>query len=64
MKVLTEAEDPRVTGDGLTFEKPPFTDTDNKRQEAKGKKAKTNRFLGLQRGFPLGLLEPGEEHVR
>ena len=26
MKVLTETEDPRVTGDGMTFERPPFTD--------------------------------------
>ncbi len=25
MKVLTEAHDPRVTGDGQTFERPPFT---------------------------------------
>jgi arylsulfatase A-like enzyme len=24
--ILTEANDPRVTGDGLTFERPPFTD--------------------------------------
>jgi arylsulfatase A-like enzyme len=26
MKILTEAGDPRVTGDGETFERPPFTD--------------------------------------
>jgi arylsulfatase A-like enzyme len=26
MKVLTEAKDPRVTGDGQTFDRPPFTD--------------------------------------
>ena len=26
LKVLTEAGDPRVTGDGQTFERPPFTD--------------------------------------
>src|SRR5262249_8912082 len=26
MKVLKEAGDPRVTGDGQTFERPPFTD--------------------------------------
>lgn len=26
MKVLTETGDPRVTGDGLKFERPPFTD--------------------------------------
>jgi uncharacterized sulfatase len=24
--VLTDAGDPRVTGDGQTFERPPFTD--------------------------------------
>ena len=26
LKILTEAGDPRVTGDGATFERPPFTD--------------------------------------
>jgi arylsulfatase A-like enzyme len=26
MKILQEAGDPRVTGDGMTFERPPFTD--------------------------------------
>jgi uncharacterized sulfatase len=26
MKTLTDAEDPRVTGDGQTFERSPFTD--------------------------------------
>ena len=26
MKILTEAGDPRVTGDGQRFERPPFTD--------------------------------------
>lgn len=26
LKILTEADDPRVTGDGLTFERPPYTD--------------------------------------
>ncbi|MBI1763841.1 MAG: sulfatase [Acidobacteria bacterium] len=26
LKILTEAGDPRVTGDGLTFERPPYTD--------------------------------------
>jgi uncharacterized sulfatase len=25
LKILSEAGDPRVTGDGLTFERPPFT---------------------------------------
>jgi N-sulfoglucosamine sulfohydrolase len=37
MRVLTEAEDPRVTEGGKMFENPPFTDADNRRQEAKGK---------------------------
>jgi hypothetical protein len=27
--VLTKSGDPRVTGDGQTFEKPPFTDPEN-----------------------------------
>jgi uncharacterized sulfatase len=26
MKLLTDAHDPRVTGDGSTFDKPPFSD--------------------------------------
>ncbi len=30
MKTLTEAGDPRVTGDGQTFERPPFTDATEK----------------------------------
>ena len=29
MKKLTDAKDPRVTGDGKTFERPPFTDAVN-----------------------------------
>ena len=29
MKKLTDAKDPRVTGDGKTFERPPFTDASN-----------------------------------
>ncbi len=37
MKVLTEAGDPRVTGDGQTFERPPFTTAD----PARDKPAKT-----------------------
>lgn len=41
MKTLTDAGDPRVTGDGQTFEKTPFTDPDNSRQE--GKKRKKNQ---------------------
>jgi uncharacterized sulfatase len=28
MKILTDAGDPRVTGDGETFERPPFVDLD------------------------------------
>lgn len=35
MKILTDAGDPRVTGDGQTFERPPFTNPDA-RQPARG----------------------------
>ena len=28
MQVLSDAADPRVTGDGLTFERPPFVNSD------------------------------------
>jgi N-sulfoglucosamine sulfohydrolase len=37
MKLLTDAKDPRVTGDGTTFDRPPFTDLDQ--ADAQGKKA-------------------------
>jgi uncharacterized sulfatase len=37
MKVLTDAGDPRVTGDGQTFERPPFTDPVTKPAKPKGK---------------------------
>jgi uncharacterized sulfatase len=38
MKVLTDAADPRVTGDGMTFERAPFTDPFvNTRPQAAGK---------------------------
>ncbi len=44
MDILTKANDPRVTGDGQTFEKPPFTgpaeDDAKGKGKAKGKKAK------------------------
>lgn len=33
MKILTDAGDPRVTGDGLTFERPPYTDPAPKSQQ-------------------------------
>lgn len=44
MSILTEAGDPRVTGDGQTFEKPPFTAPDDSprgkgKGKGKGKKA-------------------------
>jgi hypothetical protein len=42
MKTLEEAKDPRVTGDGKTFERPPFTDTSPDvapGQKKKGRKA-------------------------
>jgi len=35
MKILTEAADPRVTGDGKTFERPPFTDDSAPRKAKK-----------------------------
>jgi hypothetical protein len=40
MKVLTDAKDPRVTGDKMMFERPPFTDPSEKagKKKAKGKK--------------------------
>lgn len=37
MKILTDAGDPRVTGDGMTFEKPPFTGPDDTPKAGKGK---------------------------
>lgn len=40
MKVLTETQDPRVTGDGLTFERPPYTDVEAPAGAKKGKKAR------------------------
>ena len=39
MKTLTEAGDPRVTGDGQTFERSPFTDAAEKGGKRAGKKA-------------------------
>src|SRR4051812_34239299 len=40
MKLLTDAGDPRVTGDGNTFDRPPFTDVPNDAETKKGKKQK------------------------
>lgn len=40
MKTLTDAADPRVTGDGKTFERPPFTDPDTSRPEGGKRKKK------------------------
>jgi uncharacterized sulfatase len=37
MKILTDAGDPRVTGDGMTFEKSPFTGPDDTPKAGKGK---------------------------
>ena len=37
MKTLTDAGDPRVTGDGQTFERPPFTDATEKGAKRAGK---------------------------
>jgi uncharacterized sulfatase len=35
MKILTEAGDPRVTGDGRKFEQPPFTNPSPQEQQRK-----------------------------
>jgi len=40
MDVLTKAKDPRVTGDGSTFDKPPFSDPVNRRKKNRRKKRK------------------------
>ena len=40
MKKLTDAEDPRVTGDGMTFERPPFTGPVDEGESAKGQRKK------------------------
>jgi arylsulfatase A-like enzyme len=37
MRILTDANDPRVTGDGKTFERPPFTDAVPDQPKAKKK---------------------------
>lgn len=42
MKLLTDAGDPRVTGDGKTFDRPPFTDAGEDPLAKKGKKAKAD----------------------
>ncbi|MSU23561.1 MAG: sulfatase [Opitutus sp.] len=38
MKTLTDAKDPRVTGDGQTFERPPYTDLDDEPGAGRQKK--------------------------
>jgi uncharacterized sulfatase len=40
LKILKDANDPRVCGDGMTFERPPFTDPEPARAEKKATKAK------------------------
>lgn len=40
MRILTESGDPRVVGDGLTFERPPFTDPEPAAGAGKAKKQK------------------------
>jgi arylsulfatase A-like enzyme len=40
MKRLTDARDPRVTGDGMTFERPPFTGPVDDAEGARGQKKK------------------------
>ena len=37
MQILTDAKDPRVLGDGHTFDRPPFTDSPN--QKPSGRKS-------------------------
>jgi len=39
MKLLTDQKDPRVMGDGSTFDKPPFTDVEANIQQRQAKKA-------------------------
>ena len=43
IRTLTDAKDPRVTGDGKTFERPPFTDTSPDAQPAAAKKNKSGK---------------------
>jgi len=40
MKMLTDAADPRVTGDGKTFDRPPFSDPNPDQETKKAKKNK------------------------
>jgi hypothetical protein len=40
VKILTDAKDPRVIGDGQTFERSPFTDPEPERPAKKGGKKK------------------------
>ena len=42
LKLLSDAHDPRVTGDGKTFDRPPFSDVppENPNKGAKKKKGK------------------------
>lgn len=42
LKILQEAQDPRVTGDGETFERPPFTDAESAAPNKKANKKKKN----------------------
>ena len=46
MKLLTDAKDPRVTSDGKTVERSPFTDAGpNPQEKAKAKEEKRKRKL-------------------
>ncbi len=38
MKVLKDHQDPRVMGDGSTFDKPPFTGVEPNLEERQGRK--------------------------
>jgi uncharacterized sulfatase len=46
MKRLTDARDPRVTGDGMTFERPPFTGPVDDAEGARGQKKKATAKKG------------------
>ena len=49
MKLLTDAGDPRVTGDGKTFDRPPFTDAGEDPQPRKRRKTRRNKVNPVRR---------------
>jgi hypothetical protein len=46
MKMLTDASDPRVTGDGMTFERPPFSGPVDDGEGARGQKKAAKKAKG------------------